>query len=337
MSGWFDHTVRRRTQLKRRVSPGAVAATTVVVLVTAAGGLVLGVGNAAIIPEALPVEAGMVNVFTTAASSCSALTPPRLAAQVMAETGFKATPEGGIAGLTAAEWKTWRPWSAAKPSDPEASLLALAHLTCDLVGRVRLTATVGDPWRLAVAASRTSAASVKSAGGVPAAAAEFMAQVDAHVAYYTVAPAFTTGMRPPALAGTGNSSTASAMPTVGSSPSATATPTLTSSQSPTQLPTPAPTSAPTYPAPPPTQAPLPPTQFTFGTFGSANGLRLNGSAAVAGGQLALASGLDKSASAWSTTRIDPSRSFMTSFAFNISKITDGIAFVIQGQIGHRAR
>ncbi|MEO3781281.1 L-type lectin-domain containing protein [Micromonospora sp. B11E3] len=71
--------------------------------------------------------------------------------------------------------------------------------------------------------------------------------------------------------------------------------------------------------------------FSFKGFPDTANLRLNGSATVAGGRLVLASGRDKAGSAWATTRIDPSRSFSTGFSFEITKISDGIAFVVQGQ------
>ncbi|BCL13690.1 hypothetical protein GCM10017556_14290 [Micromonospora sagamiensis] len=71
--------------------------------------------------------------------------------------------------------------------------------------------------------------------------------------------------------------------------------------------------------------------FSFKGFRDDANLRLNGSATVADGRLVLASGRDRAGSAWATTRIDPSRSFSTGFSFEISKISDGIAFVVQGQ------
>ncbi|MEH1016740.1 hypothetical protein V6U90_27025 [Micromonospora sp. CPCC 206060] len=71
--------------------------------------------------------------------------------------------------------------------------------------------------------------------------------------------------------------------------------------------------------------------FAFQGFPDTAKLWLNGSATVAGGRLVLASGRDKAGSAWAPTKIDPSRSFSTGFSFEITKISDGIAFVVQGQ------
>ncbi|OZV82531.1 hypothetical protein CA850_09720 [Micromonospora echinospora] len=73
--------------------------------------------------------------------------------------------------------------------------------------------------------------------------------------------------------------------------------------------------------------------FSFRGFPDDAHLRLNGSATVADGRLVLASGRDRAGSAWATTTIDPSRSFSTGFTFEISKISDGIAFVVQGRSG----
>ncbi|MER7469701.1 hypothetical protein [Micromonospora sp. NPDC000018] len=71
--------------------------------------------------------------------------------------------------------------------------------------------------------------------------------------------------------------------------------------------------------------------FSFQGFPDTAKLWLNGSATVADGRLVLAFGRDKAGSAWAPTRIDSSRSFSTGFSFEITKISDGIAFVIQGR------
>ncbi|MFI6822091.1 hypothetical protein ACIBJE_14210 [Micromonospora sp. NPDC050187] len=87
--------------------------------------------------------------------------------------------------------------------------------------------------------------------------------------------------------------------------------------------------------PPTVQAPMSKVApvFAFQGFRDTTDLRLNGSATVADGRLVLASGRDRAGSAWSTTTIDPSRSFSTGFSFEITKISDGIAFVVQGRSG----
>lgn len=72
-------------------------------------------------------------------------------------------------------------------------------------------------------------------------------------------------------------------------------------------------------------------QFRFVTFHDATGLRLNGSAHIADDRVILGSDRESAGSVWSTHRIDPTRSFVSSFTAQITKITDGIAFVIQSQ------
>jgi hypothetical protein len=289
---------------------------TVVVLSALALWLVLGVGNAATRSDAVQVEPSAVASFVRAAKSCPTLTPARLAAQVMAKTGFEPTPDGGIAGLTAKQWKTWAPSADSSPADREASLLALAHLTCDLVGQVRASEVTGDRWRLAVAASQSSVKAVKDAAGVPPSTAAFVERVVRYADFYASEPLLGSGAKTP-------------------TPSTTATPGATASASPTASPTPKPSQTsgvsslakPTQTASRAEQS----VQIQREGFVDASGLRLNGSAHVSDGRLYLAAGSAQAASAWATTRIDPSRSFQTSFTAQISNITDGVAFVVQGQ------
>lgn len=59
------------------------------------------------------------------------------------------------------------------------------------------------------------------------------------------------------------------------------------------------------------------------------GFQLNGSARITEYRLDLASGREEAGSAWAKTLIEPSRSWGTSFAFEITDIADGVAFVLQ--------
>lgn len=86
--------------------------------------------------------------------------------------------------------------------------------------------------------------------------------------------------------------------------------------------------APVAPAPPP---PPPRVRFSYPDFATPAGLRLNGSAQVQNGRLVLCHDPNTAGSAWSTTRINPKRSFVTSFTTQITKISDGVALVVQGQ------
>jgi hypothetical protein len=135
--------------------------------------------------NAVPLTDARVTAMAEAATSCPALTAARLAGQVMATTGFESTADGGIAGLSADEWEQWKPWDDARPSDDSASLLALAHLTCDLVGQLRVSGFAGDLWPPAVAAFASSLDDVRAAAGVPAGVAEVVDRAQAYAIHYT--------------------------------------------------------------------------------------------------------------------------------------------------------
>jgi hypothetical protein len=291
---------------------GSVAAMMIVVVGVAG----LGVSDAAKQANPLPVNSALAATLTEASTSCPALTPARLAGQVMAATQFEATPTGGIGGLSAAQWRTWAPQRKASPSDRTASVLALAHLTCDLVGRIRVSGVAGDPWRLAVAAWRSSVEAVKAAGGVPSSVAEFVEQVNSYADWYALQPVLG-GQRP-------------ATPT--------ARPTPTPSVQPKRSASPSPMAASTGPVKPAASPPVrsksaapSPVRLGYPTFADSSSLHLNGSATVADGRLVLAAGAAQAGSAWSKTRIDTRTSWTTSFAVEIADVTDGIAFVLQAE------
>ena len=302
-----------------------VAVATIGVLLLAAIGSVVLVAEGTVNANAVPLSDARRQALTEAAGSCPALTAARLAGQVMATTGFEATADGGIGGLTAAEWEIWKPWDGAAPSDDAASVLAVAHLTCDLIGRLRRDGFIDDQWRLAVAAFASSLDQVRAASGVPQDAAEFVDQVETYSAWYAEQlPAPTTpAPTAPSPAPSGDTPTSapadpSASPTgASSSPTASTAPTTTSSAP----------SAPTSS----TAASAPALAVNYPSFGDGSGLHLNGSAKVSGGRIVLTAGLGQAGSAWSRSTLDPSRSFTSSFTASINMPTDGIAFVIQAQ------
>ncbi|MEU4339253.1 hypothetical protein AB0F59_32170 [Micromonospora lupini] len=134
-----------------------------------------------------------------AAHSCPTLTPARLAGQLMAASGFDANARSdnggtGLAGLTDAEWKQWKPGAAVRRDDPTANINALAHLTCDLVGQVRQRGIGGDPWRLALAARHAGVEAVRAAKGVPRASAAYVERVAGYATWYAHRPG--TGSSP---------------------------------------------------------------------------------------------------------------------------------------------
>jgi hypothetical protein len=95
------------------------------------------VGSAA--NAAVPVPANATQVIVDAGKPCPALSPPKLAGQLMEASRFvpdATTSAGGqgIAGLTDAVWKKWAPWPDASRTDSRASILGLAHYMCELIG-----------------------------------------------------------------------------------------------------------------------------------------------------------------------------------------------------------
>ncbi|RKR86732.1 D-mannose binding lectin [Micromonospora pisi] len=136
-----------------------------------------------------PVPAGQVELIAAAAHSCPVLTPARLSGQLMAASGFdlngKSDSGGsGLAGLTDAAWDKWKPRASSRRTDPAASITALAHLTCDLVGQVRQAGIGGDPWRLALGAYHSGIAAVTSAKGIPGPARGYVNRVSAYATWY---------------------------------------------------------------------------------------------------------------------------------------------------------
>lgn len=156
-------------------------------------------------------ELGMIN---SAAGSCPTLTPPRLAGQIMANSGFdpaSARPErSGIAGLTDAQWKKWAPSPTATRSSIADNIIALAHHMCDLVGDMRASARDGDLWRLALASFLTGPGEVTKTGAIPdGEAGDYVTTVAAYANWYQQQPQFGGGGPPNPVS---NASAAAAKP-----------------------------------------------------------------------------------------------------------------------------
>ncbi|GIJ25005.1 hypothetical protein Vqi01_01670 [Micromonospora qiuiae] len=136
------------------------------------------------------VTQNQMTAITAAARSCPALTPARIAGQLMAESGLnnrtRKTASGGrgIAGLNDEDWKKWQPWPDARRSDISASILALAHQMCDLTGQLRQAGVSGDAWRLSVAAFHAGLPAVATAKAVPAEAVDYVDLVSGYAGYY---------------------------------------------------------------------------------------------------------------------------------------------------------
>jgi hypothetical protein len=205
-----------------------------------------------------PVPEEYRAAIVEAGASCPALNPARVAAEIMAESGFSPTATNGrggrgLAGLTVDEWKSWKPWDTATRTDSRANIMALAHLTCDLVGRVRADKIDGDLWQLALGARYSGVGAVTSARAVPAGAQQYVTATLGYAAAYEHDAVLNGAPSPspsPSPSPVKDSPSPSAQP---SSPAPSA-----SAPSPARAPAPkTPTTAPT--ATPPT-APPPPAQ-----------------------------------------------------------------------------
>jgi len=157
-------------------------------------------GSAMADPDQLagkPVPAADVETIVAAALSCPTLTPPRVAAQIMAASGFDSeAAETGIAGLDNADWKRWRPSSGAQRTDRQANILALAHRTCELVGQLRKAKVKGDLWAASVGADRAGLSAAIAAKGVPAGAKSYVDKVAAYAQWYARQDPFRVGQTP---------------------------------------------------------------------------------------------------------------------------------------------
>jgi hypothetical protein len=175
-----------RFDLSRR----AGAAVAVALGVLAAGGAITVVRVETAGAARGPMSAADLGYLKEAAKSCPALTPARLAGQIMAPTGAAPAGDAVRAAVGNAEWKAWSPWPGASSADHRANIVALAHETCDVVGRLRVAKVGGDPWQTAVAAMDVGTESVVAARGVPASAATHVRTVVETADWYARQPPF---------------------------------------------------------------------------------------------------------------------------------------------------
>jgi hypothetical protein len=194
---------RRLMAGRRAVAGSALAAAALITLATSAAH---NSASAADPLEGSKVSSDDLRTLVSAAASCPTLTPARLAGQVMAASQFSSQPVAamkevggqGPAALTTQVWDKWAPWQGAQPTDTEASIVALAHDMCQLVGQVRVVKIDGDQWDLALAAHRTSMEAVVTAGAVPDGAKEYVDTVERYAAWYALQPEFGgSGMASP--------------------------------------------------------------------------------------------------------------------------------------------
>ncbi|MEV4495711.1 hypothetical protein AB0J84_08410 [Micromonospora arborensis] len=139
---------------------------------------------------AKPVPDEYVAAVLAAGRTCPALSPARVAAQLMASSGFNPNLIGphraqGIAQFTPQIWARYAPSAAAtSPWDPSSAVPALGRTMCTLLGEV---AGLGkDPYPVALAAFRGGPEAVQQAGGVPNSTElrDYVSLVTGYVAYY---------------------------------------------------------------------------------------------------------------------------------------------------------
>ncbi|WP_432971125.1 hypothetical protein [Dactylosporangium sp. CA-233914] len=124
-----------------------------------------------------------------AADACPALSPSRLAAQLVADRS----------SLSAEVWNRWAPWPRANRAEPGAYVQALSHHMCQLVGQLRAAGMDDDLWRDALAAHQTGSGAVLEAAGVPASAQAYVDTVGRYAQWYAGQSQLRTGA-PPSLA-----------------------------------------------------------------------------------------------------------------------------------------
>jgi len=180
-------SVRAGGKRRALVAQVAVAAVGIASLLGGSGATVATAGPAT--PEGRPPSPELAAAIAAAAKACPALSPPRLAAQLMVESGLDPKRRGrdgasGVAGLTDAAWLRWKPSDSAQRTDDVANVEALAHRMCDLVGQIRHARAGGDLWRSALAAHKTDVDAVLASKGVPPAAESYVDTVTAYAAWY---------------------------------------------------------------------------------------------------------------------------------------------------------
>ncbi|GAB7042444.1 MULTISPECIES: RICIN domain-containing protein [Catenuloplanes] len=193
-----------------------------------------------------------VDLVVEAGRICPAATAPRIAAQLMALSGFDPNRRGhngglGIAQFTEQMWRLYRPSPNASVWDPKAAIPAMGSAVCGLRNQLsglqlKNDGQVTDPGVLALAAYQWGMTAVRAEGGVPR---------NAHVAQLpdmvdSLAPVYEKDNR---LAGASPSPSPSVAPT-SASPSPSPSASAPASPSPSGPPSPAPSAPASSPAAP---------------------------------------------------------------------------------------
>ncbi|MEV4826521.1 ricin-type beta-trefoil lectin domain protein [Micromonospora sp. NPDC049274] len=209
--------------------------------------------------EPRPVPAVYLASVQAAGRICPEVTPPRVAAQLMASSAFNPNLLGadgaqGIAQFRPQLWSRFGPnVGAASVWDPSIAIPALGQAMCGLTKEMGKLSK--EPYQAALAAFRWGADPVQQAGGAPQAPAlrSFVDAVTAYTAFYAQEPVF--GGKPGATASPGApASPGRPGPSATGSPGSNTEPDVSVPGGPTRGADPstsAPTSAPAPPPPPP--------------------------------------------------------------------------------------
>jgi Ricin-type beta-trefoil lectin domain/Transglycosylase SLT domain len=191
-----------------------------------------------VVSDAAQVPTEDVAPILAAGSVCKQITPVRVAAQLMASSGFDPTKRAttgamGIAGFLPDVWTQYASPSTS-PWDPKAAISTVGRAMCDFVNQLSLMDQT-DPYQLALAAFRVGPTAVRQASGVPkiASVQQFVSQVQLYVNTYGSDSRLTGAPGRP-------------------QPSGTPAPTPSPSPSPAHTPSPTPSAVITTPAPIPT-------------------------------------------------------------------------------------
>jgi hypothetical protein len=142
---------------------------------------------------ARPVPEAYLQPVLAAGTVCPAVTPARIAAQLMAQSGFNpnklsSVGQAGIAQFRQQTWATYNLTPLATPWEAPGAILVLGRAMCDLVSQVSKAEPQADAWAAALSAFEWGVTSVAQAGAPTDANRTFAAQVNSYVAYYSADP-----------------------------------------------------------------------------------------------------------------------------------------------------
>jgi hypothetical protein len=164
-----------------------------------------------------PVPDSLVASIVAAGSICSTVSPPMVASQLAASSGFdpnlrSSTGAMGIAQFLPNMWMQYAPSVLSSPWDPPTAIGVLGKAMCDLVHQFSLIAA--KPYDLVLAAFRVGVTAVRQAGGVPqmSLVRQFVSQVASDTGVYSQDARLGTPTKPKPSTSAGPSTSASPSP-----------------------------------------------------------------------------------------------------------------------------